>query len=259
LIQYLNKKKYIYLFIIFLCILCGCKNLNLNKNLKPNRVVKHNHNNVSDLFNYIVKINLNLSHKKIIKKVATGSGILVSEKYIITCNHIFKNYNIKYSFDIIYQGQNMCAKYIGGDEDNDIALLKICDNPKYGQILKNYKPPNIIKRHPILGEKVYCIGFLKNIFQRDNFPSLTGGIISFVNRKIEVNNNQQQTFIQVDAYANQGSSGGGLFSSSMELIGIISLVLQKKNGQWEGVTLVIPIQKAYSIAKKILKKSKAIL
>lgn len=165
---------------------------------------------------------------------AAGSGFIIStDGYILTNYHVIENANsIKVAF---VDGTTYDAKYIGGDEDNDIAVIKID--------AANLTPVVIGSSGDMLvGEQVTTIG---NPLGELTFSETTG-IISALNRTITMGDGRQMNMIQTDCAINSGNSGGPLFNSHGEVIGIVSAKYSagsyaSSNASVEGLGFAIPI------------------
>ena len=137
-----------------------------------------------------------------------GSGFVIDPRgYILTNYHVVEGAQ---SIEVVLGDQSRHpAKYIGADQRNDVALIKI--EPK-GRQLTTLKLADSGAIQ--VGQKVLAIG---NPF---GFQStLTTGVVSAVGRTVQTS---QTTFIeeaiQTDAAINRGNSGGPLINSHGELI-----------------------------------------
>ena len=147
---------------------------------------------------------------------SAGSGVLFAEdttlglSYIVTCYHVVDGTN---TFTVTTDdGTDYAAKFVGGYEDEDLAVLSIKKTGlKYATL---YEDTDTLLR----GMDVICIGNPLGTLPN----SVSKGIISYVNRVIAQNSYTDRTLIQTDVAINSGNSGGGLFSSSGALIGIVS-------------------------------------
>lgn len=82
--------------------------------------------------------------------------------------------------------------------------------------------------------------------------SVTTGVVSAVNREIQLNNGSTGVFIQTDAAINPGNSGGALLNTRGEVIGINS---NKLGGTViEGMGYAIPISAAKPIIDDLINK-----
>ena len=139
---------------------------------------------------------------------ASGSGfIITSDGYVLTNYHVIKG------FDTVtvatYDEETYDAKVVGYDESNDIAVLKIDAD--------NLTPVTIGDSDNLrVGDTVYAIG---NPLGELTF-SLTRGIVSALSRNIKTNSGASQNLIQTDCAINSGNSGGALFNTAGEVIGI---------------------------------------
>lgn len=141
---------------------------------------------------------------------AAGSGFVITEDgYILTNYHVIDGANsIKVTFD---NGKEYTATYVGGEEKNDIAVIKVDAT--------GLTPVVIGKSSDMLvGEQVTTIG---NPLGELTFSESTG-IISALDRSITMSDGRQMNMIQTDCAINSGNSGGPLFNSHGEVIGIVS-------------------------------------
>jgi serine protease Do len=167
---------------------------------------------ISDLVESAITIELGEGH---------GSGVIVSSSgYALTNAHVVKDQK---SVNIILNtGINLTAEVLKVDEDVDIALIKLPG--------KGYKCAKINLEEVVIGGDVIAIGTPGKI---ELGQSLSKGIIS---GKREIENN---IFIQTDVSISPGNSGGPLFDSNKELIGIVCAKLIGTGV--EGVGFAIPI------------------
>src|SRR5690606_7283236 len=136
------------------------------------------------------------------------------------------------------------AKVVGRDPSTDLAVLKIeASNLPY-LIYGN-------SDHLQLGQWVLAVGYPFNLE-----ATVTAGIISAKGRSIGINSQQSESpvesFIQTDAAANSGNSGGALINTSGELIGINSAILAP-GGTYAGYSFAIPSSIVRKIVNDIVK------
>lgn len=170
-----------------------------------------------------------------------GSGFVIDEKgYILTNFHVVGEAQ---SIEVILGDQSRYpAKFIGADQRNDVALVKIDAKGKHLVAL-----PLGDSAALQVGQKVLAIG---NPF---GFQStLTTGVISALGRTVQTS---QTTFIdeaiQTDAAINRGNSGGPLIDSRGEVIGINSAIYTP-TGTTAGIGFAIPINNAKRIAHDLM-------
>lgn len=171
-------------------------------------------------------------------RLGSGSGVIVSaDGLLVTCAHVVKqakqikvrlNDGREFEADIIYPSDKV-------DDQEDIAILKIrMDKTDILPVAKIGDSDNLVITEPI-----YAVGNAFGIGQ-----SITGGIISAINRVVE-----NLVMIQIDAAVNPGNSGGAVFNQYGEYIGIPSAIATR-TGANHGVGFMRPV----SLVKVLLKK-----
>jgi S1-C subfamily serine protease len=168
----------------------------------------------------------------------TGSGSIIDEQGdILTNYHVIENaQKLSVSFG---GGKNYPAKVIGGDQDTDLAVIRLIETPKEALTIV----PMADSDKLTVGQKVLAIG---NPFGLDR--TLTTGVISGLQRPIRAQNGRPiEGAIQTDASINPGNSGGPLLDSHGRMIGINSQILSP-SGASAGVGFAIPV----NIAKRIV-------
>jgi S1-C subfamily serine protease len=170
-----------------------------------------------------------------------GSGFVIDERgYILTNFHVVQEAQ---SIEVVLGDQSRYpAKFIGADQRNDVALVKI--DPKGKKIAALPLGDSTSLQ---VGQKVLAIG---NPF---GFQStLTTGVVSALGRTVQTS---QSTFIdeaiQTDAAINRGNSGGPLINSHGEVIGINSAIYTP-TGTTAGIGFAIPINTAKMIAHDLI-------
>src|SRR5262249_38087433 len=128
------------------------------------------------------------------------------------------------------------ARVIGADKATDVAVLKID--------AKNLPVTRLGDSDKLqVGEWVLAIG---SPFGLDY--TATQGIVSAVQRSLP--EDTYVPFIQTDVAVNPGNSGGPLFNSHGEVIGINSQIYSRTGG-YMGLSFAIPINTARGIADQI--------
>lgn len=175
------------------------------------------------------------------ENLGLGSGIIVSNKgYVLTNQHVAGNVN-KTCYVTAKSGKTYNGKIIWANSDIDLAIIKV-DEIFNNKI--NIGDSNSVK----VGENVYAIGNpIGYEFQR----TVTGGIISAVNRTVKIKNEDESysymsNLIQTDATINPGNSGGPLIDKEGNIIGINTIKITTA----EGIGFAIPI----NIVKPIIEK-----
>jgi len=170
-----------------------------------------------------------------------GSGFVIDAKgYILTNFHVVQEAQ---SIEVVLGDQtHYGAKFVGADQRNDVALLKIEPKGRPLVVLPLGDSGSLQ-----VGQKVLAIG---NPF---GFQStLTTGVVSALGRTVQTS---QTTFIdeaiQTDAAINRGNSGGPLINSHGEVIGINSAIYTP-SGTTAGIGFAIPINTAKRIARDLI-------
>jgi len=181
----------------------------------------------------------------------SGSGIIIrSDGYILTNNHVIESaiesgnrLSDGASIKVILpnrQDEQFEATIIGRDERTDIAVLKIdlSDIPAV-----EIGDSDSLK----VGELAVAIG---NPAGLEFMGSVTSGIISGLNRKIQISETQSLKVIQTDAAINPGNSGGALVNSKGQVIGVNTVKISSTG--YEGLGFAIPINDAMHIAENLI-------
>ena len=175
-----------------------------------------------------------------VQTASAGSGfILTKDGYIVTNYHVVKNgETVKVT---LYNGDEYEAKYVGGDEDYDIAVIKVEAQDLQPVTLGNSDNLNV-------GDHVLAVG---NPLGELTF-SMSGGMVSCVNRAINVDGTPFN-MIQTDASINPGNSGGPLFNQYGEVVGIVSAKYSSTgNESVEGLGFAIPINDVLAMIQDIM-------
>ena len=194
--------------------------------------------------NSVVSINVSSTSTNVFgqttQSAASGSGFFITKDgYIITNYHVIKGANtVKVT---TYDGTTYDAAIVGGDEEYDIAVIKVEGTDFQPVVLGDSGSVQI-------GETVAAVG---NPLGELTF-SMSQGIVSCVNRAINVDGTPFN-MIQVDCSINPGNSGGPLFNSYGEVIGIVSAKYSSySNTSVEGIGFAIPINDVISMVKDIM-------
>ncbi len=174
-----------------------------------------------------------------------GSGFIIDPRgFILTNYHVVAGAQ---TMEVILGDQSRYpAKFIGADQRNDVALIKI--EPKGKQLAALPLGDSSTLQ---VGQKVLAIG--------DPFgfqSTLTTGVVSALGRTVQTS---QSTYIdeaiQTDASINRGNSGGPLINTHGEVIGINSAIYTP-TGTTAGIGFAIPINSAKLIANDLMSGGK---
>ncbi|MFS2018336.1 Do family serine endopeptidase, partial [Massilia sp. CT11-108] len=168
-----------------------------------------------------------------------GSGFIVSPDGVILTNaHVVRDADevtVKMQDRREYR-----AKVLGSDPRTDVAVLKIDAKNLPVVPLGN-------TRNLQVGEWVLAIG---SPFGLES--TVTAGVVSAKGRTIDNNGVQ---FIQTDVAVNPGNSGGPLFNTRGEVVGINSQIFSQTGG-YQGLSFAIPIDVAVRIKDQIVATGK---
>ncbi len=184
---------------------------------------------------------------------ASGSGIIVGqndmELLIVTNYHVISGAD-KLTVQFV-EGSESEALVKGMDSDMDLAVIAVPLEEIKSSTLQKIAVATLGDSDALtVGEPAIAIGNSLGYGQ-----SVTTGVISALNRDIELSDGSSGTFIQTDAAINPGNSGGALLNIKGEVIGINS---NKIGGSVvEGMGYAIPISAANPIiADLMLKETK---
>lgn len=193
---------------------------------------------------------------------ATGSGVAVGKRYIVTNAHVVNLENTSKTVSTIElqdnKGKTYSSKVVGVDPVADLAVLYIPDG--------NFKPlPWADSKKLAVGEPVLALGAPLGLAN-----TVTGGIVSALNRPVSLESidtdaggaiSEGSIFIntiQTDAAINSGNSGGALINSEGKLVGINVAISSSRGSTGNiGIGFAIPSSYAQRVVNEILKTGKA--
>ncbi len=166
-----------------------------------------------------------------------GSGVIISKDgYIVTNNHVIDGAN-KITVRT-KDGNEYDATLIGKDSISDLAVIKINALNLTPALLGTSSDLSVGDEAIAIGNPLGELG-----------GTVTRGIISALDREITIDG-QSMTLLQTDTAINKGNSGGGLFNTNGELIGIVNA---KSSGtSVEGLGFAIPIDTAKPIIESLI-------
>ena len=195
----------------------------------------------------VVSINTTITtnvFNQTVENASAGSGfIITADGYIVTNYHVIDSAStVKVT---LYDGSTYDATIVGGDEDYDIAVLKI---EATGLKAVTFGDSSKLQ----VGEDIAAIG---NPLGELTF-SMSEGIVSSVDRAINVDGTPFN-MIQVSAAINPGNSGGPLFNTYGEVVGIVSAKYSSyASTTVEGLGLAIPINDVIAMVEDIMENGR---
>ena len=177
----------------------------------------------------------------------SASGIIISKDgYIVTNNHVVEDAD---SFTVkvnntdpktgISESETYDAELLGTDEDTDLAVLKIKANDLPAAVLGDSDQLH-------LGDDVIAIGNPLGLE-----TSVSKGIVSGLNRQIS-DSARGLSSIQTDTGINSGNSGGALFNTYGEVVGVVNSKLV--NDYAENLGFAITINEARTVIDDLISK-----
>ncbi len=174
----------------------------------------------------------------------TASGVVYTEDgFIITNDHIYSSVSSPKFKINTYDGKEYDAYFVAGDTRSDLAVLKIDANGFVPAVFGN---PNEL----FVGEEVVAIGRPGGIPEN----SMTIGIISLKERRIQINTSYTMKLIQTDTALNPGNSGGALVNMYGQVVGITSSKIVAD--EYEGINFAIPSTTVKAVIESLIATGK---
>ncbi len=182
----------------------------------------------------------------------SGSGVVISvdaEKnaaIIVTCHHVIEG-SKKMVVKAIDGTEFDNVALIGSDPKSDIGVIAVVGEGVTGlSTAKWYAPDAASSDYIDVGTEVVAIGNPLGVLG----GTVTKGIISAVNREVNVEN-KAMVLLQTDAAINGGNSGGGLFNAQTgALVGIVNAGYKSSAAQ--GLSFAIAGNTAYAKFKALV-------
>ena len=182
-----------------------------------------------------------------VQSASSGSGfIITSNGYIVTNYHVISggtSVSVTLGDGTVYD-----AQVIGGEEDYDIAVLKVDPGERELQAVVLGE-----SRDLLVGEEILTIG---NPLGELTF-SMSEGIVSCLDREINVDGTPFN-MIQITAAVNSGNSGGPLFNLYGEVVGIVSAKYSSSASgtSVEGLGFAIPMDDVLAMIHDIMENGR---
>lgn len=172
------------------------------------------------------------------KVTSLGSGFIIDPTgYIVTNNHVIQDAD---EITVILQDNtNLPAELVGRDKKTDLAVLRV--KPSKSLPAVSWGDSDKMR----VGDWIIAIG---NPFGLGG--TVTAGIISA--RARDINSGPYDDYLQTDASINRGNSGGPMFNTDGEVIGINTAIFSPSGGSI-GIGFAIPS----SLAKGVIDQLKA--
>ncbi len=169
---------------------------------------------------------------------AVGAGwVFDAAGWIVTSRHTLRSAK---EIRVSLEGRGTFdAQVVGQDEVTDVAVLRIAAQ---GLVTLALGDASRLRK----GDAVYAAGSPFHLAR-----SWSAGIVSGLHRsQVGVNLKGFEDFIQTDAAANLGNSGGPLVNERGEVVGMMTAILSR-TGRSQGVSLAVPADVVMDVARRI--------
>lgn len=165
-----------------------------------------------------------------------GTGFIISsDGQVVTNAHVVENAtDIKV---MLYDGSIKPAELVEQDPTRDLAVLKIEGEDLPAARLGSSAEVEV-------GDEVLAIG---NALGLGDTPTVTTGIVSALERELQLSGSRLTRLIQTDAAINPGNSGGPLVNANGEVIGVNTAIA----GNAEGIGFAISIDHARPVIETL--------
>ena len=179
------------------------------------------------------------------EQASIGTGVIMTaDGYIITNAHVISGG--KDCWIALDTGYTYDAKLVGYSKERELAVLKAVDAADLPAA--SFGDSDLCR----VGDTVYAIGNPLGVELRG---TLTDGIISAINRDVQVDG-RVMTLLQTTAALNNGNSGGPLINEYGQVVGINTLKMSGNGGEMEatveGLGFAVPISDACFVVKDII-------
>lgn len=179
------------------------------------------------------------------EQASIGTGVIMTaDGYIITNAHVISGG--KDCWIALDTGYTYDAKLVGYSEERDLAVLKAVDATDLPAA--SFGDSDLCR----VGDTVYAIGNPLGVELRG---TLTDGIISAINRDVQVDG-RVMTLLQTTAALNNGNSGGPLINEYGQVVGINTLKMSGNGSEMEatveGLGFAVPISDTCFVVNDII-------
>jgi putative serine protease PepD len=174
----------------------------------------------------------------------TGSGFVIDRGgHILTNAHVVEG---AAEVDVVLSDRRrLTARVLGEDRAGDLAVLAISasDSPS----------PLVFGRSADVrvGDPVMALGSPLGLA-----GTVTGGIVSALDREVRLGDGERRTALQTDASINPGNSGGPLVNARGEVVGVntaIATLSRGGGGGSIGIGFAIPVDRAVEGDRRIIR------
>ena len=173
---------------------------------------------------------------------SSGSGFVLDTRGHVVTNHHVVEGSSRVRLELS-TGRSLSATVVGTDEANDIAVLRVED-------AADLRPAALGSSAALrIGESVIAVGSPLGLT-----GTVTGGLVSAVDREASLGGRTAQRVIQTDAPINPGNSGGPLVNLSGEVVGVNTAIatLGGRGSGSIGIGFAVPVDRARDVAERII-------
>jgi len=140
---------------------------------------------------------------------------------------------------LLADGRVVDAKVLDGDDDNDIAVLRVDG--------ENLTPARLGRSNQVqIGQPVLAVGSPLGLT-----GTVTAGIVSATDRTAPIGS-QPAGMVQTDASINPGNSGGSLVDLRGRVVGVHTAIATVEGSGNIGIGFAVPIDRAVSVAERLI-------
>ena len=159
-----------------------------------------------------------------------GTGVILTEDgYVVTNAHVVED--AAEVMVILYDGAVLECTLAGFDPLSDLAVLKV--EPESPLHPAEFGSSDELQ----VGDTALALG---NPLGSELWGTMTDGIISAINRNVEMDDGTTMTLIQTTAALNSGNSGGALLNDRGQVVGITNMKIMADDNTIEGLGFAIP-------------------
>ena len=173
---------------------------------------------------------------------ASGSGFVLDDRGHVMTNHHVVAGATRARLQLA-GGRSLSAVVVGSREADDIAVLRVQDPSDLDPAVLGSSADLAI------GESVIAVGSPLGLQ-----GTVTGGIVSALDREASLGGQAAQRMIQTDAPINPGNSGGPLVDLEGRVVGV-NTAIATLGGQGSGsigIGFAVPIDRAVAVAETII-------
>lgn len=175
------------------------------------------------------------------ESTGAGTGVVFADGYILTNSHVVED--AQEVVVITSDGVEVTARVVGADAASDIAVLATDTT--------GLTPISVADTDTVeVGDTVVAIG---NALDLDGSLTVTQGIVSALDRSVDLDTGELGSLMQTDAAISSGNSGGPLVNTDGEVVGINTAVAASgPTVQASNIGFAISIDRALDVAMALL-------